>query len=971
MERLDDAQLIREILLGDDTAFSTLVRKYQKSVHSLAWRKIGNFHIAEEITQDTFLQAYSKLSTLRNPSLFAGWLYVIANRLCIKWIRRQKPTMRSLEGMSVKEIDRLSYERYVSEERETQATERRYTIVEKLLEKLPESERTVVTLHYLGEMPTKEIGRFLGVSVNTIHSRLHRARNRLQREEELLIREILGSVPFPANLIENIMRHVADMKPTPSPTTKPLLPWIAFGAAAGLIAILLAASNRHLTRFQKPYSFEAASERTIEIIDAPIVLDINAKPDLRNQTGRTASISENTSTGSQTAETLLASNTQTDADTFSTSQWIQTNRPYGGKIFDILVTSEKNLYAAAPTGIYRLAADATTWTRINTNIPIARFRMPMAEHDDNLYIVSADKIYLSADNGETWDIFSTRPKGNPIGLIIIDVPQGPNSPPHIVMYLALQDKGVFRSTDAGAHWHHLRDGLVAESIHAVAAIGNAVFAGTNDGLYRLNSDTWQQLPGIPSGSIYALTGFGNDLYVATGSDLRPLGRLESKQKNVEQRVFSGNGQSNGIFHSADLGASWTEITPENASGFMSLFLGMVILPNTGETLLPQGVVAADENTFYRASPLGIHRTTDLGKSWHPFMNGIIGTTTIRDLVTINNRLYAHTETDILRSDDGGETWETVRVDTSDHTLKTLEKVPLLLNFSLGSQLAIAGNILYGIASEIEHLRVVHLSEDNNVLVPVQEMPTLQREPFYIELKTETKDTKQMRLPNNSEKRDSLLGTFDFIKEHGETGGFAVSGHSFYMEHKRRLFRWKSGDPQWTDTGLIDTGEPHNDGHDTGFKLAVSTDIVYVGKRDGKLFQSLDGGNNWRDITPILPLRFTRFNEICFVNSTVYVATDKGVLTSQNGEHWRVIIDRMGTRIVINRFAVDGTTVYGAGDTGLYRLDTRGKWKQMSPSVPDKITALVVSNNRLYVATQSRGMFHIPLAEEYYNELSHK
>ena len=837
--------------------------------------------------------------------------------------------------------------------------------------KLPESERTVVTLHYLGEMPTKEIGRFLGVSVNTIHSRLHRARNRLQREEELLIREILGSVPFPANLIENIMRHVADMKPTPSPTTKPLLPWIAFGAAAGLIAILLAASNRHLTHFQKPYSFEAASERTIEIIDAPIVLDINAKPDLRNQTGRTASISENTSTRSQTAETLLASNTQTDADTFSTSQWIQTNRPYGGKIFDILVTSEKNLYAAAPTGIYRLAADTTTWTRINTNIPIARFRMPMAEHDDNLYIVSADKIYLSADNGETWDIFSTRPKGNPIGLIIIDVPQGPNSPPHIVMYLALQDKGVFRSTDAGAHWHHLRDGLVAESIHAVAAIGNAVFAGTNDGLYRLNSDTWQQLPGIPSGSIYALTGFGNDLYVATGSDLRPLGRLESKQKNVEQRVFSGNGQSNGIFHSADLGASWTEITPENASGFMSLFLGMVILPNTGETLLPQGVVAADENTFYRASPLGIHRTTDLSKSWHPFMNGIIGTTTIRDLVTIDNRLYAHTETDILRSDDGGETWETVRVDTSDHTLKTLEKVPLFLNFSLGSQLAIAGNILYGIASEIEHLRVVHLSEDNNVLVPVQEMPTLQREPFYIELKTETKDTKQMRLPNNSEKRDSLLGTFDFIKEHGETGGFAVSGHAFYMEHKHRLFRWKSGDPQWTDTGLIDTGEPHNDGHDTGFKLAVSTDTVYVGKRDGKLFQSLDGGNNWRDITPILPLRFTRFNEICFVNSTVYVATDKGVLTSQNGEYWRVIIDRMGTRIVINRFAVDGTTVYGAGDTGLYRLDTRGKWKQMSPSVPDKITALVVSNNRLYVATQSRGMFHIPLAEEYYNELSHK
>ena len=46
MER-DDVQLIRRILLGDDEAFTTLVGKYQKSVHALAWRKIGDFHIAE------------------------------------------------------------------------------------------------------------------------------------------------------------------------------------------------------------------------------------------------------------------------------------------------------------------------------------------------------------------------------------------------------------------------------------------------------------------------------------------------------------------------------------------------------------------------------------------------------------------------------------------------------------------------------------------------------------------------------------------------------------------------------------------------------------------------------------------------------------------------------------------------------------------------------------------------------------
>ena len=186
MEREDDVQLIRKILSGDDDAFNTLVQKYGKSIHALVWRKIGDFHYAEEITQDTFLQVYEKLPTLKDPNQFAGWLYVIANRLCIAWIRRQRPAMQPLDDTSVKAIDNLAYERYILEQRELEATEHRHEIVDGLLTKLPESERTVMTLYYLGEMTTKEIGDFLGVSVNTIVSRLHRARKRLQEKGELL-----------------------------------------------------------------------------------------------------------------------------------------------------------------------------------------------------------------------------------------------------------------------------------------------------------------------------------------------------------------------------------------------------------------------------------------------------------------------------------------------------------------------------------------------------------------------------------------------------------------------------------------------------------------------------------------------------------------------------------------------------------------------------------------------------------------
>ena len=309
MEKVDDVQLIHDILSGDDEAFNTLVKKYQKSVHALAWRKVGDFHYAEEITQDTFLQVYKNLSRLRNPNLFTGWLYVIANRLCLGWLQKQKDIMQSLEELPVKEIDRLTYERYIAEQRESEAIGRRYAIVKKLLKKLPESERTVVTLYYLGEMPVKEIGKFLGVSVNTIRSRLHRARKRLQGEEQLLVQEVLGGVQISENLIHNIMGQVANLKPIPPSPTKPSLPWLALGTAVTLIIILLGASNQYLVHFQHPYSFKAQSEHTIKIIDAPVVLDIDSKPDVRNQTGRDTPASQNGNAGSQTSETLLISTT--------------------------------------------------------------------------------------------------------------------------------------------------------------------------------------------------------------------------------------------------------------------------------------------------------------------------------------------------------------------------------------------------------------------------------------------------------------------------------------------------------------------------------------------------------------------------------------------------------------------------------------------------------------------------------------
>ena len=218
MEREDDVQLIHKILSGDEAAFGILVEKYQKSVHALVWRKIGDYHYAEDIMQDAFLQAYKKLSTLKNPNQFAGWLYVIANRLCIDWarkqksIRKQKPEMQSLEGTHPEDIEESSYTHHISEQRVKESAEYCQELVQRLLEKLPENERLVVTLFYLDEMSTKEIGEFLGVSANTIASRLHRARKRLQADQERLVQGVLDDVQLSENLKEDIVKQLESIQ---------------------------------------------------------------------------------------------------------------------------------------------------------------------------------------------------------------------------------------------------------------------------------------------------------------------------------------------------------------------------------------------------------------------------------------------------------------------------------------------------------------------------------------------------------------------------------------------------------------------------------------------------------------------------------------------------------------------------------------------------------------------------------------
>ena len=672
--------------------------------------------------------------------------------------------------------------------------------------------------------------------------------------------------------------------------------------------------------------------------------------------------------------------------------------PPGGHVRDIFATSEGNVYAVAPTGIYRLGTDATTWTRINTDIPIGKSLMPMAEHGGTLYIVSTDEIFTSDDKGETWRTIGPRPNGQAVGLIITDEvgARSPRSDPqtHFTMYLALRDEGIFRSTDGGTQWHLFNEGLANKRISTVAAVEKTVFAGTGRGLYRLDSGTWKKLPVEMSRAVYSLAVFEKNLYVGTGPHLLGLTPIE-----VEQEVPKNESHVLKVFHSADFGASWTEITPrhqpyvyydrEIPSGMKILVTGETLLVSTaphqyrstdnghiwtelsGDTDLFMinriPAVAVNETTFYKAGLFGTHRTTDGGKSWQLLTDGMVGTR-LENLVAFNGKLYAHTGYAVYQSTDEGESWKKLPI-----TVESIGKVTTITTQSskpdsawvsnfFNSKLVVDDNNLYLISPKTNNLQIARISTDGNGRSPIQSIPTSDDKALSRKLRAGS----EAALSEGSEKAHHTIVSIVPPPIRGEdaiTRMIVVCNDVFYAEHRRTLFKWRLGAPEWISTGLTDMSQQSYDNDSQDLKLAVSGETIYVGKRDGKLFQSFDEGSSWRDVTPSLPLHFARFNEITFVDSTVYVATDAGVLSSETGAHWRVLTDSSGTRPIIDRFAVDGTTIYGVGDIGAYRLDTGNQWKRVSSEALGETVDFAVLNDKLYSAIKDSGIFHTSLAEE--------
>jgi len=170
----DLSTIVNKARNGDLAAYSAIVRRFQDMAVGYAHSILGDYHLAEDAAQEAFAEAYGSLANLRQPKAFAGWFRKVVYKHCDR-LQRRRPRSVSLEDMP--ETASLSPDPVQAlEDREFSRR------VEGAVRVLPDDQRQVVTLFYMGGYSHREIASFLGVESHWVNNRLYAARRRLKEE---------------------------------------------------------------------------------------------------------------------------------------------------------------------------------------------------------------------------------------------------------------------------------------------------------------------------------------------------------------------------------------------------------------------------------------------------------------------------------------------------------------------------------------------------------------------------------------------------------------------------------------------------------------------------------------------------------------------------------------------------------------------------------------------------------------------
>ncbi|MFP4200414.1 MAG: RNA polymerase sigma factor [Clostridia bacterium] len=180
----DEERLVNLARSGDVSAFETLVEEYDGRIYNMSFRMLGNSEDARDITQETFLKAYSSLPRFRGDSTFSTWVYRIAKNACLDFLRRRSRGMAfSLDeplNTEEGELERQIPGDLPDPEEVALDSEVRRAVADAIAN-LPPHHRSIIVLRDIEDLRYEEIAEVLEVELGTVKSRLYRARAALSK----------------------------------------------------------------------------------------------------------------------------------------------------------------------------------------------------------------------------------------------------------------------------------------------------------------------------------------------------------------------------------------------------------------------------------------------------------------------------------------------------------------------------------------------------------------------------------------------------------------------------------------------------------------------------------------------------------------------------------------------------------------------------------------------------------------------
>ncbi len=180
MPALNNEDLIRELQAGDVSAFKEFFDAYSSLVFNVAFRMLQNKEDAEDVTQDVFFHAFRSLKEFRGESQLSTWLYRIAVNTSLNFQRKRKrERWLSLDFGSDESEDPREVASTDANPQDDLERNEIELVVQKAINSLPKKQRIALLLHRYEGLSYEEIAKVMNVSVPSVESRLHRAKQAL------------------------------------------------------------------------------------------------------------------------------------------------------------------------------------------------------------------------------------------------------------------------------------------------------------------------------------------------------------------------------------------------------------------------------------------------------------------------------------------------------------------------------------------------------------------------------------------------------------------------------------------------------------------------------------------------------------------------------------------------------------------------------------------------------------------------